>query len=121
METKPEGNWMENIPKEETVAILVPLYGYWKDAKIKQFTLNSLTYALNNLHTNKLKSYIIFIGESDRIPSNIQHFFIANYSAGNVKGAHVDRDSSYAQYLEEGIDTALNETDAKFIVVVNPC
>lgn len=119
-QVKTQTDWTELIPKEETAAIIVPLFGYFKDSPVQQFTVKSLQYSLSRVHTSNLKSYIIFVAESDRIPLEIQQFLVTNYSAGNIKGAHVDRDSSYIEYIEEGIDVALNETDAKFIVVVNP-
>jgi hypothetical protein len=111
---------LNTIPVETKVAIVVPLYGYFADARVVQFDAESLKEFMDRIRTSQIKSYVILVAESDRLPKEVKQYLNVHFASANVKGVTAENGATYLEYLEEGIDSALNDTDAQFIVVANP-
>jgi hypothetical protein len=112
--------WINTVAPEQKVAIIVPLYGYFKDLKERELGKDTLELLARDLQTSSVKNYIIFVAESKRLTKDVKNFLTVKFASGNVKAIEVEEFASYNQYIEEGIDCALNDTDANFIVVANP-
>jgi hypothetical protein len=108
------------LASQSKVAIIIPLYGYWKDAPTEQLTPEVLQVALTRLNTKKHHAYYIFVGEPERMPKEIWDMVLGKYMGGNAIPVSPPGFSTYAEYVMTGIDTALNETDARFLVLYNP-
>lgn len=115
-----------NVTAKSTVAVIVPLYGFWGDIPDNSVNGDVLSLALNRLYSNIHHLYIIFVAHPDslphdpRDPSSVTNILLGRAKMGNTKNIPVSRDASYVDYLIEGMDAALNETNAQFIMVFNP-
>jgi hypothetical protein len=108
------------IPKEDSVAFVLPLYGFTKDSLVKGLSAESLQVALFRLRSFFHKAYYIFVAEKDRIDERTLNILIGMQVAGNVKGIEVESKSTFGMYLEEGMRYALDNTSSKYIVCASP-
>lgn len=115
-----------NATAKSKVAVIVPLYGFWNDIPNNPVNGEVLKWALPRLYSKLHHLYIIFVAHPESLPTDLNNpNSVANILAGFAKGGHtkyvrVPRNASYMDYLIEGMDYALNETDAPFIMTFNP-
>ncbi len=108
------------VPEETKVAVIVPLYGYWKDANGDQLTADILKFSLHRIITSSLKQYIIFVGEKERLSDDVASILGSKAVGGNVGFVDVPKGTPYALYIKNGIDFVLRNTNAHFIIGYNP-
>ncbi|MHB8483464.1 MAG: hypothetical protein ACYDBV_12150 [Nitrospiria bacterium] len=120
---------LDSIPKSETVAIVVPLYGMFRDGVIPELTeefeydgKKSTVFqtSMSRLRSYKHKYYYVFVGEKGRVSDSVMHSIMGKNLAGNTRGVEVEQHATYAMYVDEGIRYALENLDSKFIVVAAP-
>ena len=102
------------------VAVIVPLFGYWNDVKTDQLNEETLKWSLDRIYSSVHNIYIIFVGELGRTAQPVADILIGKKQGGNVIGVAAKRGWTYADYLREGFKVAQKETDAAFIINVNP-
>lgn len=112
-------NFMKKTAKS-TVAVIVPLYGYWNDVKTEQLDKTTLQLTLDRLTSDIHQLYILFVGDEKRIPNSVANIIISKAQGGNAIGIPIDSSATYVQYVAEGIRVAINETNARFFIVINP-
>lgn len=111
---------------KSTVAVVVPLYGYWNDIPDNPVNGEVLSIVLSRLYSNVHHLYFIFVAHPQSLPNDakdpqsVSNILISKSQAGNCINVPVARSASYAEYVREGIDCALTETNARFVVVANP-
>jgi hypothetical protein len=128
METKIDKTLKEfmNVTAKTTVAVIVPLYGFWGDIPNNPVNGEVLKLALSRLYSNIHQLYLIFVAHPDSLPhepnnsSSVTNVLLKWNMGGNAKNLPVSRDASYPEYISEGMDYALKETTAQFVVVFNP-
>lgn len=110
-----------------TVAVVVPLYGYWKDVQNNPLIEEHvLSLVMNRIYSNVHQLYIIFVANPDALdtdqtdPAGVANVLLSKAAAGNTKHLPVPRTAPYTQYVAKGVEYALNETKAQFVIVVNP-
>lgn len=120
------GHFM-SVTSKSSVAVIVPLYGYWSDIPDNPLVKEQvLSVVMKRIYSNTHHLYIIFVANPQTIPSeennphSVANVLISMAQAGNVKTIPVARDAKYSEYIEAGMDCALNDTNAQFVVVFNP-
>jgi len=108
------------LQSQSKVAIIIPLYGYWKDTPTEQLTPEVLQVTLSRLGTKKHKAYFIFVGEPDRMPKEVWDIVMGRFVGGNAIPVEPPPFATYAEYVMTGLETALQETDARFLILYNP-
>lgn len=108
------------MPPETKVALVIPLYGFWSDLQTQELTAKVLQASLFRAKTEKHKLYYVFVAEAARVDDGVKNLLAGKGLGGNMLAVGVDKLSSYSEYLTEGIDAALTDTDATFIAVLNP-
>jgi hypothetical protein len=109
-----------SMTAKSKVAIIIPLFGYWKDVKDNPLNLEVFKTVMDRVVSNSHEMYIIFVAEDKRLINNITQSIGAKSFGGNSFGVSVPTGSSYSDYIDEGVFAALNETDAKFLLFLNP-
>jgi hypothetical protein len=108
------------------VAVVVPLYGFWDDIKNNPVNGEVLKVALSRLYSSAHQLYNIFVANPTSIsqdlknPNSIANILLSRSKHGNAVNLPVKRTTTYPEYIIEGVEYALKETDAQFIVVFNP-
>lgn len=112
---------------KSTVAVVVPLYGYWNDIPNNPLIEEHvLSLVMNRVYSNVHQLYIIFVANPDTIqnemgdPTSVASVLLSKSQAGNTKHIPVARNAPYTEYISKGVDYALTETKAQFVVVINP-
>lgn len=116
-----------NTTSKGTIALIVPLYGYWDDipdnSLLKEHVLSLvMTRAYSNVH----QVVLIFVADPKSIendpsdPRSVGNILVSHSKAGNVKNIPVERTATYPEYVAAGMEYAINETKAQFFVVLNP-
>lgn len=119
------GNFMA-ITAKSTVAVVIPLYGYWNDIPDNPVNGEVLAAVLKRMYSNIHHVILIFVAHPESIPNEpgqkntVGSIIMGKAQGGNVLNVAVSRDSSYGEYVAEGMDAALENTTASFIVVFNP-
>jgi hypothetical protein len=108
------------VPDDVTASLIIPLYGFWKDANGEQLTMDILKFSLYRVVTSHVKQYVIFVGEMDRLPEDIKRVVSSKAAGGNVGFVDVPKGTPYAMYVKRGIDFALGNTKSRYILVYNP-
>ena len=116
------GNADDFISKTQRskVAIIVPMFGYWQDVKDGFLDDDVLDAATHRARSYAHNYYVILLAEPQRLPISAAKVINSKYVAGNARGIAMPNGSSYGDYLRKGVQVALTETDAKYIVFVNP-
>ncbi len=110
-----------NKTAKSKVAVVIPMYGYWKDAPSDQLNHLTIKLTLDRLYSSVHQLYIVFVSEAPRLPDEVASLLVARAHGGNTSGVLIKkRGATYADYLREGIKVALETTDAQFIVNLNP-
>lgn len=103
------------------VAVIVPLYGYWKEIEKNPLNLQTLRLSMDRIKSSAHQVYIFFVAESSRLPNDIQNYIVVQSKAGgNMHGVEVPRNSSYADYIRAGFEAAQDTTDAAYLISFNP-
>jgi hypothetical protein len=102
------------------IAVVVPLFGYWSTISNNPLTLEVFKTVMDRVTSSTHDMYIIYVAEDAKVLPIIAKTIGAKAYGGNVLGVSVPNGSSYSDYLDEGIYAALNETDSKFVVCLNP-
>ena len=108
------------VTAKSKVAVIVPLFGYDSGNKSSQLGKETLKATLDRIQTSVHQLYIIFVGDDARIPAPIANIIVGKAQAGNAKGVAVEGEKNYVNFVKTGIKFALEESDARFILVVNP-
>lgn len=115
-----------NVTAKSSVAVIVPLYGFWNDIPNNPVNGSVLAYTLPRLYSNLHHLYVIFVADPKSLPADpkdpnsVANILMGWSKRGNVGTVPVDRNASYTDYIAEGMDYALTETQAQFVVVFNP-
>jgi len=115
-----------NLTAKGNVAVIVPLYGYWNDIQDNPVNGEVLDTVLKRVYSHVHNLYIIFVANPQTIendPSNpfsVLNVLTAKSQAGNTKNLPVPRNATYNEYIKEGMEFALQETNSQFIVILNP-
>lgn len=110
---------MANTNKSK-VAVVIPLYGFWKDSPDSQLVADVLQVALSRLRSSVHHMYFLFVGEAERLPKEVISVIAGHTAAGNTRGVFVPSFCSYGEYMKEGLAAALEDTDAPFVLFFNP-
>jgi hypothetical protein len=102
------------------IAVIVPLFGYWKDASSDQLNAETLKLSLDRVYSSVHQIYIIFVGDISRMTAEVGNVLAKYQKAGNCRGVSMKRKDTYSDYIREGFRVALQETDAGFVVNLNP-
>ncbi len=115
------------VTAKSTVAVIIPLYGYWADIPDNPLIKEKiLSVVLSRIYSNVHQLYLIFVANPQSLPNegadpqSITNIILAKSQGGNVKTIPVKRNASYPEYIEAGMDCAINETNAQFMMVFNP-
>ena len=111
---------VSTVPKDQTIAVILPLYGFFRDLTSPELNLEVLKSVLSRLRSYNNKVYFLFPSEPPRLPDDIKNYLLGQQLGGNAVGVEVDPFSTYSDYVNEGISFALEETDSRFLIVVNP-
>jgi len=107
------------LTQKSKVAVIVPLYGYWKDIQDNPVNAEVLHLILQRLYSNVHQLYIVFVACPDSLEKPVADILISKSRAGNTVNVPVKREDSYVHYIEEGLIAAL-ETEAQYVIVLNP-
>jgi hypothetical protein len=119
------GNFMA-ITAKSTVAIIIPLYGYWNDVPENPVNGEVLNAVLRRVYSNIHHLILVFVAHPQSVPhdpkdkDSVGNILLAKAAGGNVLNVSVGRDATYTEYITEGLDAAMNGTKASFFVVFNP-
>lgn len=119
------GNFMSMTGKS-IVSVVIPLYGYWNDIPDNPVNGEVLNAVLRRVYSQVHHLNLIFVANPETIQNDpkdkysIANILISKSQGGNVLNVSVKREASYVEYVEEGLYAALNETNAQFIIVINP-
>jgi hypothetical protein len=114
-----------NKTAKSSIAVVIPLFGFWKDANTP-VDGEALKITLDRLYSNIHGMYLIFVAHPESLPTDpLDSLSVGNILAGRAKMGNtiflpVKRDDSYAKYVMEGLDYAISETKAEFIMIFNP-
>ena len=115
-----------SVTAKSTVAVIVPLYGFWNDIQDNPVNGALLNAVLRRVYSNVHHLYIIFVANPQSLPNDLNdpesvaNVIMSKTRAGNVKNIPVKRSATYAEYIRQGFDCAINDTNAQFMVVINP-
>jgi hypothetical protein len=104
----------------EKVAVIIPLYGFWKDLETEQFTPEVLQVVLSRVKSETRGVYTIFVAEEDRTNPELVNIIAGRSVGGNVLLSKISPYANYSTYIKKGIRTALEDTKAEKIVIYNP-
>lgn len=108
------------------IAVVIPLYGFWRDIKNNPVNGEVLKVALSRIYSDIHQLYLIFVADPKTLPSDLNNpnsvanILLSKSKMGNTINLPISRDSTYAEYIETGMDYAVSETDAQFIAIFNP-
>ncbi len=108
------------VTAKSRVAVIVPLFGYRKDIEGNQLGVETLKATLDRIYSGVHQTYILFVGSPDRMSPEVQNYIYVKSQAGNARGIKVDTNASYSEHIKEGLDAAINDTDANYFVIVSP-
>lgn len=115
-----------HVTAKSSVAVVVPLYGYWGDVPDNPVNGDVLKLVLNRAYSNQHHLYFIFVAHPQSLPNNpkdpssVTNILAGKAKMGNTKMIPIGREATYAEYVIEGVECAVHETNAQFIVVLNP-
>lgn len=111
--------FMSSTPQSKC-AVIVPLYGFWSDAPTEQMTAEVLQVALSRLKSTNHHLYLLFVCEWQRTPPEIQNIIAGYQKGGNAMYVESRPFTTYSEYVYEGLQSGLETTDARFLMVFNP-
>ncbi len=102
------------------VAIVIPMFGYWADIKGGFLDEDVLDASLERARSYAHSAYVLLLAEPQRLAPETAKVINSKFISGNARGIAMPLGSSYGDYLRKGMDVALHETDAQYIVFLNP-
>ena len=109
------------VTTKTKIAVVVPLFGYWRDAKTAQLDIETIKIALDRVYSSVHQLIIVFVSEAPRLSTEVSNYLVGLAKAGNVFGVLVNqKNATYNDYFRRGIEYVLNDTDAQFIINLNP-
>lgn len=102
------------------VAIVIPMFGYWGDVENGFLDQDTLEASISRARSYAHNAYVLLLAEPKRIPIETAKVLNKSFIQGNAKGVAMESGASYGDYIRKGISVALNETDAQYIVFLNP-
>ena len=112
---------------KSSVAVVVPLYGYWNDIPNNPLIdEHVLSLVMNRIYSNVHNLFIIFVANPETIQNDpkdsscVANVLLSKSVAGNTKHIPVPRTAPYTEYVAKGVEYALSETKSQFVVIVNP-
>lgn len=121
-----------SVTSKNTVAVIIPMYGYWSDIKDNPLIKEKVfSFVMDKLQPKKGLSsihYLSFIVVANpqtlptdmEDPESVANVILSLDQGGNLETVPVNRDATYAEYIEAGMEFAINETKAQFMIVFNP-
>lgn len=116
-----------NVTAKSQVAVIVPLFGYSNEIPDNPLLKDHvLSIVMNRIYSNVHQLFFIFVAVPETLennpsdPASVSNVLLARDRAGNVKNIPVGREATYPQYVAAGMEYALHETKAQFVMVVNP-
>ena len=114
--------------QKATVAVVIPLYGYWNDIPQNPANGEVLNTVLKRIYATQDTHflYLIFVANTATLPNemgdpdSIANILAIKVQEGNTKLVPIEREADYPDYVSKGIQYALTETNARFVVVFNP-
>lgn len=107
------------LTQKSKVAVIVPLYGYWKDIQDNPVNADVLHLILQRLYSNIHQLYVVFVADPNSLEKPVADILISKSRGGNTVNVPVKRDDTYVRYIQEGLVAAL-ETQAEYVIVLNP-
>jgi hypothetical protein len=101
------------------IAVVIPLFGYWSDTS-QQLNEETLRIVMDRMVSNIHQTYYIFVADDQRLTKKVGDVLLGIAKGGNFKGVSAKAGSSYSEYLRLGISCALEDTDAQYVLCVNP-
>ena len=101
------------------VAVIVPLYGYWKDIQDNPLNAQTLQLSIDRITSSIHQIYIFFVAEPERTARDIKNLLVVKERAGNCSFISVETGASYGDYIRKGVEVA-QETDSAYFIVLNP-
>jgi hypothetical protein len=103
------------------VAVIIPLYGYWKEIEKNPLNIQTLRLSMDKIVSSIHGVYVFFVGESTRLPNGIQNYIVVqSRTGGNFHGVEMPNNSCYADYVRKGLQVAQEITDAAYFINFNP-
>src|ERR1041385_5935107 len=112
-------NFMSKTAKSK-VAVIIPLYGYWKEIEENPLNLETLKVTMDRILSSVHQTYVFFVGCEDRMTNDIKNYLLTYMAGGNAQGVHVDGNADYATYIREGLSVAQETTESAYFLTVNP-
>lgn len=115
-----------NVTAKTTIAVVIPLYGYWGDIPDNPVNGKVLELIMSRVYSNIHQLYLIFVAHPQSLPNDaMDPTSVANQllkftRMGNTHLVPVSRDATYSEYIIEGMEYALTETKSQFVVFLNP-
>jgi hypothetical protein len=119
------------ITAKSTVAVIIPLYGYWNDIPDNPADDEAFYTVMSRILPQRGQASIhqlilVFVAHPQSIPHDpknprsIGNLLLGYKAAGNTIEVAVERDATYPEYIKEGMDAVLDSTKASFVIVLNP-
>ena len=104
------------------VAVIVPLYGYWKNILDNPLNAETLKITADRIGTSNHQLYIFFVGVTKLISDEVAQYLMGKMHGGNCYGVEVEANATYADYVREGMRVAHDtpDIDAAFFITLNP-
>jgi len=112
-------NFLAKTAKSK-VAIIIPLYGYWKNIPDNPLGVDTLKITLDKVSSSVHNVYTFFVGSEKLVPDDVANYLVGKMQAGNAQGVQVELEASYGDYVREGLKVAHETTDATYFIVLNP-
>ena len=111
---------------KNNVAVIIPLFGFWNDIPDNPVNGEVLQMALRRIYSNVHYLNLVFVANPETIPASpddpnsVANILLSKARGGNVKNVPVPRNATYTDYVREGLEYALQETNCSFFIVINP-
>lgn len=102
------------------VAVIIPLFGYLKDAPSEQLTVDTLKCSLDLIYSSVHQIYIIFVGEVNKVPDDVGNIVVGRIQANNAMFVDVPENSTYSDHLRAGFNAIKKDVETDFIININP-
>lgn len=102
------------------IAVIVPLFGYVKDAPSEQLNVDTLKLSLDRINSSVHQIYIVFVGEVNKVPEDVGNIIVGRVQAKNAIFTNVPEGSTYTDYLRAGFDTVIKDLEVQFVININP-
>lgn len=117
-----------SVTGKKNVAVVVPLYGEWSDKEGTLLNGEVLHFVLERLDVSRQNHmiYELYVTDPRAIQTHtgagrtIANVLAARNKHGNTKFLPVKKSDPYVESIRVGMEYALEETNAEFVVILNP-